>query len=411
MTRAREAYGPHPRQVGDWWLPGERRRAAADGGARARRLLAPGPGTSWLEDDVAADLAGRGLLVWNVNYRPSSDPWPATLTTPPRPTTTWLPRPRRPLSHGRRRPLRRRSPRPVARLPGAASAGAPGGAPLVPPPALAVAQAPVADLAEAARLGLGSGAVAALLGGGPAAAARPAGGGRPAGAAADRCPDRVRARRGRRRRPDLAERGVRRGCGQVPPGSCGCRETTWSTSSRRARRRGAARGAPAALTPSWPPATHPVRRSGWGEGGGVSGIGRGTAARPRRSRSGGGGGPARPAGRGAPGVRGDRRRSTGPPSPIVHGATMVRARGAGQGLLRIQRPVDGGLQHDVAPAATAARRPAATAAASAWLASRHATSRCPAGERPQGLPHAESVIVLRQTVCGRTVFGRPRGTP
>jgi pimeloyl-ACP methyl ester carboxylesterase len=48
-------------------------------------------------------------------------------------------------------------------------AGAPGAGLGVSAPALAVAQAPVADLAEAARLGLGSGAATALLGDEPAA--------------------------------------------------------------------------------------------------------------------------------------------------------------------------------------------------------------------------------------------------
>ena len=168
MTPVREAYGPHSRHVGDWWLPDR-----AD--ERLPTVLLVHGGfwrPRWdlsLEDEVAADLAARGWLVWNVDYRPSSEPWPATLTdvaaahdhlrTHPRvdPARTavvghsagghlalWL------ASRGR--------------LP----AGAPGAGPRVPPPALAVAQAPVADLREAARLRLGSGAVAALLGGEPA---------------------------------------------------------------------------------------------------------------------------------------------------------------------------------------------------------------------------------------------------
>jgi acetyl esterase/lipase len=166
VQRAREAYGPHPRQVGDWWLPD-----------------LPGPlptvvlvhGGFWrprydlsLEDAVSADLAGRGFLVWNVDYRPSSEPWPTTLTDVAAGHDHLRTSPRADLartavvghSAGGHLALWLAS---RSRLP----AGAPGAGPAVPPPALAVGQAPVADLREAARLGLGSGAAEALLGGPP----------------------------------------------------------------------------------------------------------------------------------------------------------------------------------------------------------------------------------------------------
>ena len=168
MTPATEQYGTLPRQRGQWWRP--------DG---------PGPhptvvlvhGGYWrdgydltLEDRVAHDLAARGYLVWNVDYRPSSAGWPATLedvaaaydhlTTnadvdPDRISVVghsagghlalWL----------------------AARhlLP----PGAPGAAPATPRPAAVVAQAPIAALAEGARARLGDGgdAVQALMGGEP----------------------------------------------------------------------------------------------------------------------------------------------------------------------------------------------------------------------------------------------------
>jgi acetyl esterase/lipase len=125
-----------------------------------------------LEDALAADLSGRGYLVWNIDYAPSTEPWPATLrdaaaaydfaftgrhsdrVDPSRVAVVghsagghlalWL------ASRGR--------------LP----AGAPGSGPHV-RPALTVPQAPVAALARGSALGLGGGAVDALLGGSPAA--------------------------------------------------------------------------------------------------------------------------------------------------------------------------------------------------------------------------------------------------
>jgi acetyl esterase/lipase len=125
-----------------------------------------------LEDAVAADLAGRGYLCWNIDYRSSASPWPATLDD----VAAAYDRLAVGALAGRVDPDR------VAvvghsagghlalwlasreRLP----AGAPGAGPTGPRPALVVAQAPVASLVSASRQGLGGGAVDALLGGTPA---------------------------------------------------------------------------------------------------------------------------------------------------------------------------------------------------------------------------------------------------
>ncbi len=171
-TRTPEPYGPERRQSGEWWLP-----PRAPAGALPTVVLIHGG--YWragfgpdLEDAVAADLAGRGFLVWNVDYRSSSDPWPATLTDvalaydhlgtgayadrvdPVRIAVVGH-------SAGGHLALWLAS---RSRVP----AGGPGAAPTAPLPALVVAQAPVAGLAEGALLGLGGGAVQALLGGTPA---------------------------------------------------------------------------------------------------------------------------------------------------------------------------------------------------------------------------------------------------
>jgi acetyl esterase/lipase len=171
-VRVVEAYGDLPRQVGEWWVP--------PGGDRTARLptVVLVHGGYWrseygpdLEDAVAADLAGRGFLVWNIDYRSSADPWPATLmdvaaaydflntgrhadrVDPARVAVVghsagghlalWL------AGRGRLEPD----------APGSGATGA--------RPSLVVAQAPVAALADGARQRLGGGAVSALLGGSP----------------------------------------------------------------------------------------------------------------------------------------------------------------------------------------------------------------------------------------------------
>jgi acetyl esterase/lipase len=163
-----EAYGATDRQVGHWWVP--------DGeGQHPTVVLVHGgywrdPYRLDLEDAVAADLADRGYLVWNVDYAPSSQPWPATLTDAAAAYDFAF------TGHYGHRVDRSR----VAvvghsagghlalwlasrgRLP----AGAPGAVPFV-PPVLAVAQAPVASLASGSALRLSNGAVDELLGGTP----------------------------------------------------------------------------------------------------------------------------------------------------------------------------------------------------------------------------------------------------
>lgn len=198
-VREVEAYGPMPLQRGEWWLPpgpvpGARPKAGPRGrvsGGRVVREPGPEPGSRgrvpavvllhggyWrpgydrsLQDAVAADLCGRGWVVWNVDYRAADAPWPATLLDV---ATAY--------DHlARGRYADRVDPARVAVVGHSAggclalwlasrhrlAAGAPGSGSTDPLPALAVGQAPVASLAAAARAGLGGGAVANLLGGGP----------------------------------------------------------------------------------------------------------------------------------------------------------------------------------------------------------------------------------------------------
>lgn len=170
-VRTRESYGDLGRQVGEWWVP-----PGATGRLPTVVLVHGGYWRSSyklsLEDAVAADLAGRGFLVWNVDYRPSSKGWPATLTDAA-------------LAYEHLAKGQYASQVDLARTAvvghsagghlalwlasrGRVPTGGPGGAPVLPAPVLVVAQAPVAGLAEGALLGLGGGAVQALLGGTPA---------------------------------------------------------------------------------------------------------------------------------------------------------------------------------------------------------------------------------------------------
>lgn len=169
-VRLIEKYGTTARQVGQWWVP-----PAAFTGARPTVVLVHGG--YWraeydlhLEDALAADLARRGYLVWNIDYAPSSEPWPATLTDAAAAYDfafegTYSSRIDRNKvavvghSAGGHLSLWLAS---RGRLP----VGAPGAGAHV-TPALAVPQAPVAALARGSAAGLGGGAVDALLGGGP----------------------------------------------------------------------------------------------------------------------------------------------------------------------------------------------------------------------------------------------------
>jgi acetyl esterase/lipase len=165
-TRRVEAYGDGPLQRGEWWIPDR-------AGLLPTVVLVHGgfwrPGYDRsLEDAVAADLAGRGYLCWNIDYAAADQPWPSTLldiaagydhiasgerVDPERVAVVGH-------SAGGHLALWLAS---RHRLP----AGAPGASPKGPRPALAVGQAPVAALQKAARQRLDSGAVDALLGGGP----------------------------------------------------------------------------------------------------------------------------------------------------------------------------------------------------------------------------------------------------
>jgi acetyl esterase/lipase len=168
--RLRESYGAGPRQFGEWWVP-----PASFAGRRPTVVLIHGG--YWrnrydlhLEDPLAADLAGRGYLVWNIDYAPSSDPWPGTLTDVAAA-----------YDHAFTGAFASRIDRERVAVVGHSAGGhlalwlasrkrLPIGAPGANRhhrPALVVAQSPVACLGAAAEQGLGDGAVRALLGGGP----------------------------------------------------------------------------------------------------------------------------------------------------------------------------------------------------------------------------------------------------
>lgn len=77
IARVVEAYGEHPLQVGEWFVP-------LGGGLAPAVVLIHGGfwGPQYerdLEDHVAEDLALRGFLCWNIDYRSGAEPWPATL--------------------------------------------------------------------------------------------------------------------------------------------------------------------------------------------------------------------------------------------------------------------------------------------------------------------------------------------
>lgn len=170
-TRLVEQYAAGARQLGEWWVP-----PGSGSGPLPTVVLVHGG--YWrasydrhLEDAVAADLAGAGHLVWNLEYAASDAPWPATLTDVAAGYDFLM----------RGRYAKRVDPARLAvvghsagghlalflasrgRLP----AGAPGAGPHQ-APALVIPQAPVAALALGSKEGLGGGAVDALLGGSPA---------------------------------------------------------------------------------------------------------------------------------------------------------------------------------------------------------------------------------------------------
>ncbi|HEX3824950.1 MAG TPA: alpha/beta hydrolase [Mycobacteriales bacterium] len=78
VTEIVEAYGDHPLQVGEWYVP------TGEGAAATVVLI---HGGFWgprydreLEHHVAKALAERGYLCWNIDYRSGAEPWPATLS-------------------------------------------------------------------------------------------------------------------------------------------------------------------------------------------------------------------------------------------------------------------------------------------------------------------------------------------
>jgi pimeloyl-ACP methyl ester carboxylesterase len=170
VTRTVERYGDDPLQVGEWFAP------AGDGHAPAVVLV---HGGFWspqydrhLEDKVAIDLAARGYLCWNIDYRSASAPWPATLSDAAAAYDH--------LSIGS---LAHRVNRSQVAVVGHSAGGqivgwlasrhllpvgAPGHNPTAQPPSLCVPQAGVLALAIAAQDNLGGGAPQRLIGGSPA---------------------------------------------------------------------------------------------------------------------------------------------------------------------------------------------------------------------------------------------------
>ena len=164
VTREIEPYGDGELRRGEWWRPS---------GDRPLPTVMLVHGGYWgpcydrsLEDSVAADLAGRGFAVWNVDYSAADRPWPQTLldvaaahdhlADDPGVGTLSL------VGHSAGGQLalwlasRRHLPH-----------GAPGAGPRGPAPALVVGQAPVAALRAGFRQDLGDGAIGRLLGGSP----------------------------------------------------------------------------------------------------------------------------------------------------------------------------------------------------------------------------------------------------
>jgi acetyl esterase/lipase len=166
--RVVEAYGDGPLQRGEWWVP-------AVAGTHVPTVVLV-HGGFWrprydrsLEDAVAADLCDRGYLCWNIDYAASDHPWPTTLTDVAAAYDHVLSSDR--VDRDRIAVVGHSAGGHLA-LWLASRHRLPPGAPGVPSvdvsrPRLCVAQAPVAALAQAARERIGSGAVDALLGGGP----------------------------------------------------------------------------------------------------------------------------------------------------------------------------------------------------------------------------------------------------
>jgi acetyl esterase/lipase len=164
-----EAYGDHPLQVGEWYVPPGEGVAPTvvliHGGFWGRRY------DRQLEHHVAKAIAERGFLCWNIDYRSGADPWPATFTD----VAAAYDHLQLSALAGR---VDRRRIAVVGHSAGGHLAawlasrhqlteGAPGYRPDVLRPALAVPQAGVVALARASASKVGHGAPAALVGGSP----------------------------------------------------------------------------------------------------------------------------------------------------------------------------------------------------------------------------------------------------
>jgi acetyl esterase/lipase len=169
VSRTVESYGPQRLNRGEWFVP------AGDGPAPTVVLV---HGGYWraqydrsLEEPVAADLASRGYLVWNIDYRPSTSPWPDTFLDVAAaydhlPSSRFSDR----VDPSRLAVVGHSAGGHLAawlasrhRLP----AGAPGHSPTLTRPALFVPQAGVVALTLAAQQHLGNDAAQALLDGSP----------------------------------------------------------------------------------------------------------------------------------------------------------------------------------------------------------------------------------------------------
>jgi len=168
VERSIEAYGEGALQQGEWFLP-----------ARGDRLpvVVLVHGGFWqpgydrhLEDEVAESLAGHGFAVWNIDYALADQPWPATFRDAAAAvdhvaTSTQARR----LDLDRVGVVGHSAGGHLAlwlASRGGLADGEVGASPVV-AVKVAVAQAPVADLATAAREDVGRGAVRDLMDGGP----------------------------------------------------------------------------------------------------------------------------------------------------------------------------------------------------------------------------------------------------
>jgi acetyl esterase/lipase len=169
ITEQVEAYGAHPLQVGEWFAPvGDDILPTVvliHGGFWSERY------DRHLEYSLAKDLAQRGYLCWNIDYRSSTEPWPATLTDVAAA-----------YDHITRSRYASRIDRDRVAVVGHSAgghlvtwlasrhhlpAGAPGHSPNALRPALLIPQAGVVMLSQAAERKVGRGAPQAFIGGSP----------------------------------------------------------------------------------------------------------------------------------------------------------------------------------------------------------------------------------------------------